>query len=73
MIPPGHRLASNDLRMMRGYSSVIWGMHFIFGSVHLVIEGVEAGHASGGSTSKFDFLGEKLLLGMVTMGKLGCI
>ena len=69
MIPPGHRLASNDLTMMRGYSSVIWGMYFIFGSVHLVIEG----HASGGSTSKFDFLGEKLLLGMVTMGKLGCI
>ena len=59
MIPPGHRLASNDLRMMRGYSSVIWGTYFIFGSVHLVIEGVEAGHASGGSTSKFDFLGEK--------------
>ena len=69
MIPPGHRLASNDLRMMRGYSSVIWGMYFIFGSVHLVIEG----HASGESTSKFGFLGEKLLLGMVTMGKLGCI
>ena len=49
-------------------------MYFIFESVHLdlVIEGVEAGHASGGSTSKFDFFGEKLLLGMVTVRKLGC-
>ena len=74
MIPPGHRLASNDLTMMRGYSSVIWGMFFIFESVHLdlVMEGVEAGHASGGSTSKFDFFGEKLLLGMVTVRKLDC-
>ena len=74
MISPGHRLVSNDLTMMRGYSSVISGMYFIFESVHLdlVMEGVEAGHASGWSTSKFDFFGEKLLLGMVTVGKLGC-
>lgn len=71
MIPPGHRLASNDLTMMRGYSSIIWGLDFIFGSVHLVIEGVEAGHASGGSTSKFDFFGEKLLLGMEYNGEIG--
>ena len=68
--PPGLQRLDNDEGLFICYLGT--GFH-IWKCALGLIEGVEAGHASWGVNFHIRLFQRKVVLGIVTMGKLGCI